>query len=287
MSLTYKSDKNNIPVAIVKGTDRIIYLNKPPDEAQNESKKCDHSATICKQCGKKLKSKQAYTYHITHKCPPQKKSEGVRSIEEDGLMKLPIAGHEILFVSGPPKAGKSYFCNDYAKYYRALNPNNRIILFTIHDTDETLDNDIYIKLVLNPSMLDDKFKLEDFKNSLVIFDDIESSEYPKVTKYLLDEKKGLINSMIKNGRHHNIDVMFVNHDLRGGMKTKSILSNMTSLVIYPSAGTKYHINLCLKAHVGISNAQVKKILTLPSRWICISLTTPQYVTHQGGIYMLD
>lgn len=280
MSLSYQETEGAVPIAIIKGTTKIIYLSMPCGNAETSiyQKKCI-------ECGKRMASRQAYIYHMTYVCAPKQK-EMYDEIKADGLMKLPISGHEVIFITGVPGSGKTYFCNLYAKYYKCMYPEKRIILFTVHEEDESLDENLYTKLVINQSMVDDRFKLEDFADSLIIFDDIESSEFPKVTKYLLNPKNGLVNDAIKNGRHHNIDILFLQHGTREGMKTRVVLANMSSYVFFPKTGSVYHLTRTLRDYMGLRQEYIDKIMNLPTRWCFVSRVAPQYCIYEGGVFMI-
>jgi hypothetical protein len=198
-------------------------------------------------------------------------------------LPLPIEEHEVIFATGPPKCGKSYWVNEYVKAFKFMigSPVYRISRV---EHDETLEKNKknYIHIPVTDEMVKDPFKLEDFSNSLVIFDDIESSEFPKATKKCYD----LLGDMCKNGRHHKIAVIFCNQESRMGLKTKPILSTVTTLVIFPQNASLYQTERLLKEHVGMSKIQVNDALHLNSRWMVISKASPQYVLYEHGVYLL-
>jgi hypothetical protein len=286
MSLTYKESANAIPIAKIKGSGRVIFLLPNSTVFKHVSK---YQAKIrCPHCKKELSNKDRLKYHLTI-CPKRNQYIDVRPKielnENDFLQKLPLPleEHEVMFVTGVPKCGKTYFVNEYAKLFKYLFdlPVYRISRV---DHDETLKRDEkkYINIPITDELVNDPFKLEDFSNSLVIFDDIESSEFPKATK----KAYSLLDDMCKNGRHHRINVVFCNQECRMGIKTKPILSTVTTLVIFPQNCSLFQTERLLKDHVGMSKVQINNALKINSRWLVISKASPQYIMHEHGIYLL-
>jgi type II secretory pathway predicted ATPase ExeA len=77
---------------------------------------------------------------------------------------------DILYVVGASGSGKSYFTRQFADQYRKLYPKRKIFLISSLTEDNSIDK---IKdLKLTPFLADD-IQAEDFKDSLVIFDDCE------------------------------------------------------------------------------------------------------------------
>ena len=198
---------------------------------------------------------------------------------------MPQDDHEIIFVSGPPKCGKSYWVNQYVKKYKDIFDNRKVFLFTRLQHDVTLEKDIdnYIKIFITDSFITDPFKLEDFTNSLCIFDDIESSEFPKATQKAFN----LLDDICRNGRHHNISCILCHQETRMGKKTKPLLTMITSLVIFPKTGNIYQMSHVLKEQIGMSKSQINKVMSLSSRWVVINRACPQYIMYDKGVYLLN
>ena len=290
MSLTFMDSKTAIPIAKISGSDKLIYLLPDSDVFQEIPKRnINQYSYKCPYCKTILKSKQSLVHHITHSC--EKKSSIAMHTKPcikldlgDQLIKLPNDDHEIIFATGPPGCGKSYWVNEYVKMYKKIFDRD-VFLITRLEKDQTLakDEDKYIKINVDQTVLDEPPKLNDFENSLVIFDDIESSEFPKATQAMYN----LLDDMCKNGRHHNISVILCNQEVRMGKKTKPILTMLTMLVIFPKTGNIYQMSHVLKEQIGMSKNQIEHIMSLNSRWCCISRASPQYVLYEHGCYMLN
>lgn len=286
MSLTYKDSKNAIPIAKNTFDGRIIFLLPEstvfkPLYGYKPPYKCPH-------CKKEVSTKTSLANHLKI-CPKQNQTIDVKPriiLKEYEFMQklpLPLEEHEVIFATGPPKCGKSHWTNEYVKMFKCMYD---LPVFRISrvDHDETLEKDAdnYIHIPVSDAIVKDPFKLEDFSNSLVVFDDIESSECPKATQFCYN----LLSDICKNGRHHKISLIFCNQESRMGMKTKAILSTVTSLVIFPKNASLYQTERLLKDHVGMSKKQISETLNLNTRWCVINKACPQYIIHEHGIYLL-
>ena len=89
---------------------------------------------------------------------------------------------EILMVTGPSGSGKStYICN-YLKEYKKQYKNNPIYLFSTLKSDKSLDKMKPQRINISESLLEDPIVLDDLKDSICIFDDIEAIKDTKVRK---------------------------------------------------------------------------------------------------------
>ena len=286
MSLTYKDSTNAIPIAKIKGSGKVIYILE--NSTVFEKITTYDKKVKCPYCKKELSTKQKLAYHLTicnqrtHNIDVKPKIQ-LNMFEFIEKLPLPLEEHEVIFCTGPPKCGKTYWVNEYVKMFIHI---YKLPVFRISrvNKDETLKKEEknYLNIPIDNELVTNPFKLEDFANSLVIFDDIESSEFPKATKNAYN----LLDDMCKNGRHHRIAVIFCNQESRMGTKTKAILSTVTTLVIFPKNASLYQTERLLKDHVGMSKTQIKDALNLNTRWEVISKASPQYIMHEHGIYML-
>lgn len=292
MALTLNSNQENKPIAKVKNSKTVIYLMEN-DNTFNDipTTRIKQHTYECPYCKKNFTNKENLLRHLSEKkrCPTRCKKEldvftNYKTTSE--LINIPsLESHEIIFASGPPACGKSYWINEYVKYYKKIFKQKKIFLFTRLEKDITLEKNIknYNIITVNNSLVDDPFKLSDFDNSLCIFDDIESSEHKKGTNYIYN----LLDDMCKNGRHHDISVIFANQECRMGNKTKPILTMVTKIVLFPKSGTQYQYNALLKEHMGMSRAQIARFFNLNSRTAVISRKAPQYILAEHEVYLIN
>ena len=121
---------------------------------------------------------------------------GFKSIDVDdpyyfALAPRPLKEKErmTLFVAGESGAGKSHYIREYAKRYNEMFPKNPIYLISYLDEDETLDKYKKIKRIkaMTNQFLNNCMKLDlktEFKNTFVIFDDIDSITEKKIQQVI-------------------------------------------------------------------------------------------------------
>ena len=131
MSLSFSDGGiNSIPIAKIKDSKKIIYLD--PDNNTFEpipTKNIKAKTFKCPYCGKIIKTKENFIYHLNHdntckkKKESKKKNTNVTHIETeikinpktDTIVReefeiLPSADiHECLYIIGPPNSGKNVF----------------------------------------------------------------------------------------------------------------------------------------------------------------------------------
>lgn len=103
-------------------------------------------------------------------------------------------------------------------------PKNQIYLISYLDEDETLDayKEIIRINAFQTEFLDECLDLDikvEFGNSLVIFDDIDSI----VNKKTKEKFYGLLNKMLRTGRHFGTSVAYVGHELYASLELNVII----------------------------------------------------------------
>lgn len=286
MSITLTASKSAVPIAKDKKANKIIYF----EDISNglpilPSKNVKQFKYICPSCKKDLKRKTTFIEHVLHTCKNKedidRKKVKYETLNELMVIPRPQEQHQIIFVSGPPGSGKSHYTNDFSKAFKKLY-GARIILFTRNTEDETLDEELYEKVLIDDIDINKKFDPEEFRDCLVIFDDIESSTKPKVTKYMYQ----LLSDLAKNGRHVNCTVIYTNQEAMLGIRTKTILRICSDFVIFPKFASKHEVPQVLRKYFGMNQNQIDYVLNVNSRWACIRKIAPQYVIHQHGIYII-
>lgn len=206
---------------------------------------------------------------------------------------LPNEIHDSILVSGPSLSGKSYWAMAFANIYSTIFPNRDIIFITRHDGIDA-NVDLYPGLekkiiVLTPkvSWLSDHFAIEEFRNSLVVFDDVESSNWSQNTdikqsnvennlikQYIFD----LMIDLIDNGRHYDISTIISNHEIVNGKKNSRILNSVNTIVLFPKTTGTAHINYVLSKYLGMTSLQIRSINQLNSRWVAIFRVPKIYIS---------
>lgn len=194
----------------------------------------------------------------------------------------PASKSERIMIGGPAGQGKSTQAANYARLWKAEHPEQMIHLFARQEDDPAFDGIELEEIVIDDaSILDEDLNLDDFANSLVIFDDMDNLQDKKVSEYILK----LMGDLMANGRKKNIWIIYMTHVLLDRNKTKIALNESGRVIFFNGCGSRQNENF-LKTYCGMKTAEVNTLCTLPSRWVCISRNTPRYVVHEKGIFLL-
>ena len=304
----FKNEGIEIAKIMQGDKEKILFLNKDTEgnPAINQLLKKGPSGRmrpICQYCKKDFYQKSDLKRHQSKSCKMKAFKEFVDEhmrddnevgneliLKEGELIPLPRDDRrEILYIAGPQGSGKSYYAGQYIKEYQKKFSKNDVILFSrIEEDDSFKDIDGMMKIKLDNSLLNDPIDAKkELIKSITIFDDIETMD-KDVQKYMED----LRNDVIKNGRDQSnsgkdIYCICTNHQISDYKKTRDLLNECTSITIFPKSGSTYGIRRVLKTYFGMSKNQIYKVLNLPSRWVSLYSTYPQYVLHQKGAYIIS
>ena len=195
------------------------------------------------------------------------------------------------FIFGPTGCGKSDFCYKYASSYQESNPNNPVYLISYVDEDSTIDRIKDLIRIPMSDIIDGQITGKNLKNSLVIFDDVDSkppvpedkSYEPKELFKLIEDTR---DAMLTTGRHDGISVLVTSHLGADALKTKKSINESGFIVVYPKAGAFQQIDRIMRIYNGLSKPQLKKLQELPSRWVMLQKSYPPLVIHEKGVYLL-
>ena len=208
-------------------------------------------------------------------------------IFDDGrLQPLPRFNKtERCYITGQTECGKSYYCKKYLEQLRKVHPTKKIYVFSDVDSDPELDcikNLTRFKLDEELAEKENGINPAVFKDSICLFDDIDSIQNSKVYKFVL----ALRDSLLRRGRHEDISVLCTNHLATDYKNTRILLNECNSITIFCRSGSTYGIKYLLKKYVGMDKKQTQKVLNLPSRWVTIYKNYPQYVAYEKGLYLI-
>lgn len=184
-------------------------------------------------------------------------------------------------ISGPSLCGKSFFAWMIAEDYKRQFPKNPIYLLSAVDRDPNLDKVKPTRIDCNEKIVDDPIQLNELKNSLVIFDDIDAFPNKDISKAL----NHLRDTIMTTGRHENIAVISTTHLLLEGDKSKKAITQAFTFVIFPSTGGEYHATELLKRYMGYKKDKIQQITSVLSRWVLIN-RVPRYILHEKGAFMI-
>jgi hypothetical protein len=193
---------------------------------------------------------------------------------------------QVIYCSGMSGSGKSYYIMQYSKQYQKMYPKNDVILFSGLDSDEgSLDKikDLKRFNIYADDFLDEDFQSENFKDSLVIFDDLESIN----NKSIFNKVMQIQSTLLTTGRHSRTSVAVSNHSVANGRVTKLILNESNVIVIFKSGLGNRVLKYILDQYLGLDKDQIKKIKRLKGRSVSIIKSIfPMVVLYDLGGYVL-
>lgn len=214
-------------------------------------------------------------------------SKGKEVILNDGAQITPIFDttkeRQVFYITGMSGSGKSTYVASLVEIYKKLNPKNRIYLFSNKPQDPVLDKFDYVKRIkLDETLVSDPIQLQELKNSLVIFDDIEAI----ADKKLANEMDRLRDMILQQGRSYKVSFCYVSHLANNYKQTRTILNECHAITIFPAMCTKYSLKYLLDKYFGFGKHDLTKLLALPSRWVTIH-KAPVFVLYEKGGYLLN
>lgn len=195
---------------------------------------------------------------------------------------------ERILICGQSGSGKSTIASNWIQDYLSVKEKDVFLLSRVEE-DKPLDD---IKLLQRVdlkqfSVSPEEFALngldtEEFKNSIVILDDIDTIADKKVLNNVI----ALRDDMLETGRHNDITMLCITHVLFQNKNSKKPLNEATGVILFPRSGSKYHIRRYLKEYCGLEEKQITHIMNLNSRYFYISRTYPNYVVSEREIFLL-
>jgi hypothetical protein len=191
---------------------------------------------------------------------------------------------QILYITGASGSGKSYYTKQYCDQYRKLFPKNPIYLISSINEDSSIDKVKNMKRIrLTNELLMTDLKVDDFKDSLVIFDDTDV-----ITNKIMRMKvNGILNMLLETGRHTNTSVIYTSHLATNGLETRRILNEAHSITIFPHSLGGRSLKYLLENYFGLDKHQIKQIKTLPSRWVTLVKSFPMVVLSEKEAFVLN
>lgn len=190
---------------------------------------------------------------------------------------------KVSYIAGMSGSGKSTIASKMIENYHYTFPKNKVILFSNKNKDPALDKHKFlIRVILDDSLYTDPFTLDDLKETLIIYDDIEYIKDKQINNEL-DRLRDLI---LQQGRSYKISFIYICHQLTNYRNTRIILNEMMECIIFPSLTTTYSLKYLTEKYYGMNKNELIKIKTLPSRYVCLR-KLPPCIIHDKGSYLID
>jgi hypothetical protein len=195
---------------------------------------------------------------------------------------IPFLKTDRIYISAPSEAGKSTWIGKYLKEKRRKNKDVPIYVFSRLEDDPNLETVDMDRVVLDDDVIENPIEPEELENSVCVFDDTDTIRHKGLNKAIL----ALRDDLLETGRHKGCNVIICNHMVCSNQKTRVVINECTSVVLFPHAGGKNGIRYYLDKYMGLNKAQIQKILTVPSRWVMVAKTYPLFAIHERGAFML-
>jgi hypothetical protein len=206
---------------------------------------------------------------------------------DDGKFQVipnPETERQILYVTGASGSGKSYFTRMYCQEFSKMFPKRPIILFSSITDDSSIDEIKGLKRIkLCEEFLNEDFDINDFKDTMVIFDDCDCIS-DKKTKLKITS---ILNMVLETGRHTNTYCVVTSHLPTAGNDTKRILNESHSITFFPQSLGGRSLKYLLENYLGLDRDQIKRVKKLKSRWVSVMKSYPKVVVSESEIYTLN
>lgn len=193
-----------------------------------------------------------------------------------------------MYIAGAGGSGKTYYTTSILEQIGKVCPKKKIYLFSDVQEDPVIDkikNLIRIDLEKLQEKLKELGKAEidpdDFADSVCVFDDIDSLE--KNTYKLVSHFR---DKLLRRGRHNNISTIVTSHNLTNYADSRVILNESTSITFFIQSSGIDQIKYTLRKYCNLGTAEIKRILSLPSRWTTVTKVCPRLVMFEKGAYLL-
>ena len=288
-------------LAHLTGKKRIssIYFDETKKNNDPEKKPLN-----CPFCHRYFSRKDSFTIHYKA-CRARIENELKFNKENPGCFKefkttnpkerlelaFPLPNNErlVMYISGKNGCGKSTFIANLLKNYVEVYQDRDIFLFSSQEYDDKLDdlNLENLQRITIDSLATEPLTLDDLRNSICIFDDVDSIANKAVSKAVDDLKFDIL----KNGRSHNgdrsddIDVIITNHIPNAGHATKAMIHEAFYYVVFPMGSTARAIQTICD-YAGLDKEHKRRILSSGSRSVIIHNNYPSYVLTTNEIFLV-
>ena len=155
-------------------------------------------------------------------------------------------------------------------------------MFSSLKEDESLDSVDPKRFKIDDSLYLDPIQVEDLKDSIIVFDDIDVISDKKIKEAVYN----ILNQVLEIGRHHKISCIVTNHLPTNGNWTRRILNECSCFVYFPASSTgeiRYVLTECLD----IDQKQIRYFKNCNSRWICLYKNHPMYYISEHELSLMN
>jgi predicted AAA+ superfamily ATPase len=188
---------------------------------------------------------------------------------------------QIMYITGASGSGKSTYIASYCKQYKKKFPKNEIYVFSALNEDSSLDVIKPNRLKIDERMISDPLTVDDFKDTLVIFDDIDVIGDKKLREAVYQ----VLNAILETGRHTKTSVCISNHLPTAGKDTRRVLNEAHSVIWFPHSGSGVGMKRLLCDYLGLEKDINKKLRKMKTRWACYFKTYPSIIMTEKNMWL--
>jgi hypothetical protein len=207
-------------------------------------------------------------------------------IPDTGVMQQipdPEMERQILYIFGASGSGKSTYARKYIEQWKKMVKKGDIYLFSALKDDDSLDEVKPKRITINDLLVSEPLDPEMFKDSMVIFDDIDVIK----NKAHKEAVYNILNGILETGRHFNTSCISTNHLPSNGADTRRILNECHSITYFPHSGAGSQQRRFLENYAGLEIKEIRKIKKLNTRWATIFKTYPMCVMTEKDLFTFD
>lgn len=191
-------------------------------------------------------------------------------------------------IFGITGTGKSKFAADQPMLaYNMLYPTRNIVIVSFFDRKHEpayskLKNVRYISLD-DESLAEQHLTPENYKDTLMVFDDIESI----VEKDLLKQIMRFRDTCLIAGRKYGVSTISICHEIHDREKTRTVHNECDEIVLFNQGnGNVAPIKKLLAEKFGLSKSDVEFVLSSQSRWVAVKKSYPKVIISPSTIRLI-
>jgi hypothetical protein len=315
-SLTYKKNKDENSVPIVRDGMRTLYVTDQQTEKEDDEKNFLRTLDWDKlfrdfelgpmNVRERAKATSNLMRHIVKRVPPIEEDLAqiynfiVEEIRNGNIKKQILSDNTLEILPSPTDdqnmrctrvaamsgAGKSYWTAAFCRNYHAMFPERDIYLFSfIQDPDPAFEGLPIIKIPLTRQLIeqDPEPDLRQFEKSLVIFDDAEAS----VDKVLLKYLEALKDRILCMGRKLKISCIECTHLTTNFKQSRVSLLESGIFVIFPNGSSRRNLHYLLSNYTNLSPDKISHVLNIRgSRWVAVKKSMPSMIITEHSVELI-
>jgi Cdc6-like AAA superfamily ATPase len=237
--------------------------------------------------GSKSKKKRNEKILSVH---PEPEEEGIESFDEftvspgEKIQHIPVREKErsVLYVCGQSGSGKSFYSNKYIEEYKHSYPKRSIYLFSVHKDDPSLKCKSIKKINLDDKFISTALTLDDFKDCLVLFDDVDVLKKGPLKAKL----QHILHTLLETGRHANCSVIYISHIACKSHETRVILNEANFIVVFPKNMSAQAFKYLFNNYVGLSPVQQKRVKNMKGRAVTYYKSYPNLIFNDKEAWIV-